>query len=120
MPMRLRTFAVTAAVAGALGTGVVLMARGESRGPAAAQDAKKPATCTLQITGMTCAGCEAAVKMAAKKVDGVSGVDVSYKTGRAEVTYDPAKTTPEKIAQAITRGSGFKARVDTSATQPSS
>ena len=28
---------------------------------------------TLNVSGMTCAGCEAAVKIAAKRVDGVSG-----------------------------------------------
>ncbi|MBA2514395.1 MAG: heavy-metal-associated domain-containing protein [Solirubrobacterales bacterium] len=66
-------------------------------------------TCTLKITGMTCGGCAVSVKMAAKNVKGVSEAKVSYENGRAEVTYDPAKTTPEKIATAITQNSGFKA-----------
>ena len=34
--------------------------------------------------------------------------------GLAEVTYDPAKTTPEKIAKAITENSGFKAELQPS------
>jgi copper chaperone CopZ len=73
--------------------------------------ASKPATkvCTLKVTGMTCAGCEAAVKIAAKKVDGVSDVTVSYDKAAAQVTYDPAKTTPEAIAKVIREKTGYKA-----------
>ena len=37
--------------------------------------------CKLKVTGMTCAGCEAAVKLAAKRVDGVKAVTVSSKSG---------------------------------------
>jgi copper chaperone len=71
----------------------------------------KPATkvCTLKVTGMTCAGCEAAVKIAAKKVEGVTDVTVSYDKAAAQVTYDPAKTTPEAIAKAIREKTGYKA-----------
>lgn len=65
--------------------------------------------CTLKVTGMTCAGCEAAVKIAAKKVDGVSDVTVSYDKAAAQVTYDPAKTTPEAIAKVIREKTGYKA-----------
>jgi copper chaperone CopZ len=75
------------------------------------RQADKPDTrvCTLRVSGMTCAGCEAAVRMAARGVDGVTGVKVSYVKARAEVTYDPAKTTPAAIAKAITDSSGFTA-----------
>lgn len=75
------------------------------------QKADPPATqvCTLKVSGMTCAGCEAAVRMAARSVQGVTEVKVSYAKGHAEVTYEPAKTTPEAIAKAITDKSGFKA-----------
>jgi copper chaperone CopZ len=80
---------------------------------AAADDLKteKPATqtCTLKVSGMTCAGCEAAVRMAARSVEGVKAVTVSYAKGNAEVTYDPATTTADAIAKVITEKSGFKA-----------
>jgi copper chaperone CopZ len=66
-------------------------------------------TCTLKVSGMTCAGCEAAVRLAARSVDGVKQVKVSYEKGNAELTYDPAKTTPDAIAKVITEKSGFKA-----------
>jgi copper chaperone CopZ len=75
------------------------------------QTPSKPATevCTLKVTGMTCAGCEAAVRMAAHSVEGVTEVKASYAKGNAEVTFDPSKTTPDAIAKVITDKSGFKA-----------
>jgi copper chaperone CopZ len=75
------------------------------------QKAEKPATqvCTLKVSGMTCAGCEAAVRMAARSVDGVTAVKASYAKGNAEVTFDPSKTTPAAIAKVVTEKSGFKA-----------
>jgi copper chaperone CopZ len=75
------------------------------------QQAEKPATqtCTLKVSGMTCAGCEAAVRMAARSVKGVTEAKASYAKANAEVTYDPSQTTPEAIAKTITDKSGFKA-----------
>lgn len=81
---------------------------------AAEQEKQKPAAgamCVLKVSGMTCGGCAAAVKSAAKKVDGVKDATVSHKEGRAEVSYDPSKTTPDAIARAISEKSGFKAVV---------
>ena len=76
---------------------------------AAAQTQSATKVCTLKVTGMTCAGCEAAVKIAAKKVDGVTDITVSYDKAAANVTYDPAKTTPQAIAKVITEKTGYKA-----------
>ena len=75
------------------------------------QKADQPATkvCTLKVSRMTCAGCEAAVRIAARSIDGVKDVKASYAKRKAEVTYDPSKTTPEAIAKVITEKSGFKA-----------
>jgi mercuric ion transport protein len=69
------------------------------------------ATRTLQVAKMTCAGCAAAVKMAAKKIDGVKDANVSYEKGTADISYDPNKTNPEAIAKAITEKSGSPASV---------
>lgn len=69
------------------------------------------AICTLKVTAMTCSGCEGAVKLAAKRVDGVKTVTASAKSRAAEVAYDASKTSPEAIAKAITANSGFKAEV---------
>ncbi|HXH07998.1 MAG TPA: heavy-metal-associated domain-containing protein [Vicinamibacterales bacterium] len=76
-----------------------------------AREAPKIASCTLQVSGMTCGGCAAAVRSAAKKVEGVLEATVSHEKGTAEITYDPSKTTPEAIAKAITHKTGFTARV---------
>ena len=66
-------------------------------------------TCTLKVSGMTCASCDVAVRLAAKSVSGVETVKVDYAKAKAEVTYDPSKTSPRAIADAITKVSGFKA-----------
>jgi mercuric ion binding protein len=66
---------------------------------------------TLKVTGMTCAGCTTAVKLAAKRVEGVTNATASYEKGTAEITYDSAKTSPDAIAKAVTEKSGFKAEV---------
>lgn len=80
---------------------------------------QRPATKVgrLKVTGMTCAGCEASVRMAARSVDGVIEATVSYAKGSAEVTYDPAKTSPAAMAKAITEKSGFKAEPEAGATR---
>ena len=65
-------------------------------------------TCTLKVSGMTCASCDVAVRIAAKTIKAVKTVKVDYPKGTAEVSYDPAKTNPKEIADAITELSGFK------------
>ena len=67
--------------------------------------------CTLKVTGMTCSGCEAAVKLAAKQIEGVTDAKASYAKGTAEVTYNPTKTAPDAIAKAIAQKTGYKTEV---------
>ncbi len=106
--MNLRQLFARTAIVAIAGTGLAVVPA-LTPAPATAAQTQKLETATLTITGMTCGGCAVAVKMAAKKVAGVTNVAVSYEKGRADVTYDPARTTPEKIAAAITKHSGFKA-----------
>ena len=73
--------------------------------------AQKTATSTLHVPDMFCGGCEAAVKMAAKRVDGVKDVTTDSAKRTADVTYDPSQTNADAIASAITKNSGFKAEV---------
>lgn len=68
-------------------------------------------SCTLEVTGMTCAGCEAAVKLAAKGIAGVKDAKASYAKGTADVTFDPAKTTAVAIASTIAQKTGYKVEV---------
>jgi copper chaperone len=65
---------------------------------------------TITITGLTCGGCAAAVKVQLKRTEGVTSYEVSWEKGEAAVSYDPAKTDPKKIAESISK-TGFKARV---------
>lgn len=48
------------------------------------------------------------MKQAAKSVPGVKDCNANYRKGTAEVTFDPAKTTPEVIAKAIADKTGYK------------
>ena len=66
---------------------------------------------TMKVTGMTCSGCEAAVKIAAKQVDGVTDAKASYAKGTAEIAYDSTKTSPDAIAKAIAQKTGYKTEV---------
>ena len=72
--------------------------------------AGEPSKTTLTIKGMTCGGCVAAVKVQLKKTEGVTAYEVSLEKGEAEVSYDPAKTAPEKIAESVSK-TGFQASV---------
>ena len=101
----MRTFAIFAVVVVALFAG--------------AQTARAAnATTNLHIEGMTCAGCETAVKMVLKKTLGVVSSEVSYEDKRAVVTYDAAKTTPEKIASAIADALSYKVTVTGATAKP--
>lgn len=73
-----------------------------------AKAGKATEVCTMKVTGMTCAGCETAVKLAAKQIGGVKDAKVSYAKGTAEVTFDPAKTSPDAIAKMIAQKTGYK------------
>jgi mercuric ion transport protein len=64
-------------------------------------------TIELTVKGMTCSGCEAHVVHALDEVEGVLQASASYKNAKATITFDPAKTTVEKIKAAI-NGTGYK------------
>jgi copper chaperone CopZ len=72
--------------------------------------AAENARTTFTITGMTCGGCASAVKIQLKRTEGVVSYDVSYERGEANVTYEPAKISPQKIAESISK-TGFRATV---------
>jgi len=66
----------------------------------------------LSIEGMTCASCSVTVRTAVNKLEGIGTIEVDVDGGSAAVTYDPAKTSPEAIATAIT-GAGYTTTVST-------
>ena len=61
----------------------------------------------LDIQGMSCGHCVARVTKALSALEGVQVEDV--RVGSAEVLYDPARTSPETIRQAID-DVGYEAR----------
>ncbi len=67
------------------------------------------ATATLKIKGMTCASCETTIQLVLEKTPGVDSSVVSYERGEAVVKYDPAKVTPEKLAQSVDENTDYEA-----------
>ena len=57
----------------------------------------------LNVTGMTCGGCENAVSRAVSRIEGVAHVTASHADNRVVVEYDAAKADRTRIADAITR-----------------
>ena len=68
-------------------------------------------TLKFDVHGMTCGGCTGSVQHALSKIDGVSHVDVSMRTGSATLEADTMRVTPGRIEAAI--GSlGYQAMPD--------
>jgi copper chaperone CopZ len=61
----------------------------------------------IQTKGMTCTGCENTIKSKVKKVDGVKDVIADFKSNVVKASFDPAKTNPDAIKEAIT-SAGYK------------
>lgn len=91
-------------VTGVLATGIVVLAATLATVAAQRSDeTEKEAAVTslFHVEGMTCGGCELAVKTAVKKLDGVAKADASHRDKQATVTYDSEKVTPAQIVVAI-------------------
>jgi Cu+-exporting ATPase len=58
-------------------------------------------TAHLDITGMSCANCSAAVGDAVESLDGVSRADANYATDEATVEYDPDATSLAAVYDAV-------------------
>jgi copper chaperone CopZ len=58
-------------------------------------------TITLRVTGMTCGGCENAVKRAVGRLPGVASVEASHLEQRVVVTVDEAQTGPDAVRARI-------------------
>ena len=62
---------------------------------------------SIPVSGMTCGGCTSKVKAALTVVEGCSITSICHKSGHAKVTIDTAKTSKEKVIEAINK-TGFK------------
>jgi copper chaperone CopZ len=63
-------------------------------------------TIQLSVNGMTCGGCENAVKQTLLKTEGVEEVTASHSESLVGVTFDPAKVTPTVLREKI-EGLGY-------------
>jgi len=58
-------------------------------------------TATLRIDGLLCSACAANVRGRLARVDGVQSATVDLARGEAEVSYHPARATPEALIAAV-------------------
>jgi mercuric ion transport protein len=60
-------------------------------------------TYEIEISGMTCAGCEEHVKHEISQLKGISKLEVSYEKESAVVSFDESTTSIEEIKTAVAR-----------------
>lgn len=65
--------------------------------------AAAPRTVVLEVRQMTCPLCGVTVRKALEKVPGVESVSVDYDHKTATVRFAPDQTSPDALAQAVTR-----------------
>ena len=56
---------------------------------------------TLNVQGMSCQGCVGSVTRVLKATPGVQAVSVQLEPGRADVSYDPSRTSVDDLKRAI-------------------
>ncbi len=56
---------------------------------------------TFKVEGMTCVSCEITIRLALEPASRFRRSHLSYDRGEAVVEYDPQKTTPTKLRDAI-------------------
>ena len=67
-------------------------------------------SCTIPVTGMTCAACSGRVQRTLERTEGVASANVNLMTGAATIAYAPEVTSPARLVDAI-RGSGYGAEL---------
>ena len=67
-------------------------------------------SCTIPISGMTCAACSGRVQRALETAPGVSSANVNLMTGQATVAFDPGTTSPATLVETV-RDTGYGAEL---------
>ena len=67
-------------------------------------------SCTIPVTGMTCAACSTRVQRALEQTTGVASANVNLMTDAATVAYHPDVTSPERLVETI-RATGYGAEL---------
>ena len=68
---------------------------------------------SLEVNGMTCASCSAAVERVTRKLEGVESCEVNLTTRRAHIIYDTDKVKISDIKNKITKAGFEPADIDT-------
>lgn len=58
-------------------------------------------TLQLSVSGMTCGGCENAVKRTLLQTPGVEAVTASHTASLVDVTFDPARVNPAILREKV-------------------
>lgn len=72
-----------------------------------------------QITGMTCAACQANITRAVKKIEGVKEVNVNLLSNQMQVAYDETQTSDEAIMNTV-KSIGYGASMQQQAAEAKS
>src|SRR6185295_9805407 len=67
-------------------------------------------SCTIPVSGMTCAACSGRVQRTLERTEGVASANVNLMTAAATVAYDPAATSPARLVDVI-RSTGYGAEL---------
>lgn len=59
------------------------------------------ATAIFAVEGMTCEGCASGMKATLEREEGVASTEVDYEKARARIRFNPAKTSVERLIEAI-------------------
>lgn len=71
-------------------------------------DSTKTVKCTINIKGMTCAGCENHIQSALLPLNGVSEAKASYKEGNAIIQVDTSKISISELKMKLEEETGYK------------
>jgi copper ion binding protein len=77
-----------------------------ARAPAAGEE---EARAELVLEGMRCELCSANITASLQEVPGVTSVSVDFESKAATVLYDPARTDPQALIQAVQAAGDFRA-----------
>lgn len=67
----------------------------------AAKDGVRQAVAIFKVEGMTCVACASGLKATLGRENGVLSAEVNYEKSTAKISFDPAKTSIEKLIAAI-------------------
>ena len=71
-------------------------------------DSTKTVQCTIDIKGMTCAGCESHVQTALLPMNGVTEAKASYKEGNAVIQVDTSKISIKELKLKLQEETGYE------------